>query len=665
MNNNIDFSLSKNKKNHVNMLINWLAMFFSLFLGIIFISLFIFIFIYAIQGFSNFGLSNILFSSNFNSSIEQYSFWVPFTATILTSSIALLFAIPIGIKVAIFTKYRLPKHFRKYILIVFQTLSGIPSVIFGFFASQSLGIILEFIFGISSYSILNGGIMLTFMVIPTIISMTLDSLNSSDNTLLINAQAMGITKTRSIYKICKKAARSGIIVAIIIALSRAIGESMAVSMILQSTPNNNIISGGFFATLNSSSQTIGAYISTAMFADNDPDRIRPLLYSFGLIMLFFSMILNMFVLIASKNKNKKINSKFKKIELYLEEFVLWLPKQIKILFEKITFKSSYTISNEDLSSVTSYIRERSLSYKFKWVYPSWKIVTEIVSVSLCFVFLFWIIGDVVFNGILGVNSDPNSFFIYSKNSISQSFINTLLIILVCISIGFPLALMCAIFLNEYSKEGKLKRIIIFFLDSLGTTPSIIFGMFGLLFFIQTLGWTSQGSLGNSLVAGALTLIIVILPSFIRLLEQSLKNVSIDLRINAYALGNTKWETIKKIVLPAAMASITTSIISTIGRIFSETAPLYLTAGLSSSQITALDRPGTTLTTHIYAQIYSTSSNATSIQYQAAMLTLIIVFSLVIIGYLIIPNRKIIKDNLIKFKNDLKSNIVNSYENKTI
>lgn len=168
------------------------------------------------------------------------------------------------------------------------------------------------------------------------------------------------------------------------------------------------------------------------------------------------------------------------------------------------------------------------------------------------------------------------------------------------------------------------------------TPSILFGMFGLLLFIQVLGLTSSGSLGNSLIAGCLTLVIVILPVFIRLLENALKTVPKEIRTNSFALGNSKLQTIFKLVLPMALGAIVTSIVTVIGRILSETAPLYLTAGLSSSVVTSLDRPGTTLTTQIYAQLFSSTANSKDIQYQAALLTITFVLSLIIIGYFIIP-----------------------------
>lgn len=640
------------KQKRINKIAYGTSIFFSFFVISLFVALVAFILIFAIQGFVNFGFTNILFKFEFNPSSNQYSFWVPFSITLVTSAIAVLIAAPIGIKVALFTKYRLPKKYRKIVIILFQVLSGIPSVIFGLFAEQSFGKIWQTIFGISPNSIFNSSIMLCFMIIPTIITLTLDSLNNVDDTLIDNPLALGNTKTRAIYKVAKKSARQGIIVAIILAVSRAVGESMAVSMILQSQPSTEIFGSGIYSFLNSGSQTLGAFISTAMFSDSDAEKIRPLLYSFGLIMLIISMILNIFIFSFSK-KRKKQSSKFQKFENNLFEYITWAPRNIKMFTERIFFKSKYKFSKENINDVHNYIKERHYIYKFKFVYPAWKMFWESFFTLLCFSFVVWITGDILFNGILGINEKPDTFFIYSKNSTFQSLINTLIIILVCLVIGFPISLFVAIYLNEYSTHKKVKKTIVFFLDSLGTTPSIIFGMFGFLFFIQTLGWSSNGIYGNSLIAGALTLIIVIIPSFTRLLEQSLKNVPNEIRTNSLALGNTKFQTIWKLVLPMALVSITTSIISTVGRILSETAPLYLTAGLSSSKFSMLNRPGTTLTTQIYAQIFSTSQNSIDIQYQAAFMTIIFVLCLILVGYIAIPNWKKIKYQFVILKDKIK------------
>ena len=635
----------RQRHQQINRLAQITSLGFALLIAAILLTVVGFILIFAIDGFQTYGFSNLLFQGQFDRNTERYSFWVPFSVTLLTSAGALLVAAPLGIKVAIFTKYRLRPSYRKYVLVLFQTLSGIPSVIFGFFAAQSLGLIWQRLLGISPFSIFNGAIMLAFMVLPTIITLTLDSLNSIDTNFLPSTQALGSTRSRAIYKVCKRGARAGILVAIIIAFSRAVGESMAVSMILQAQPSDAFLATGAFGIFNSSSQSLGAFISTAMFADSDPEQIRPLLYAFGLILLVLSMGFNFVIMAFSKTRTRRPHSRWRRAELALEHGLLWAPRQLKRACEWLSFGPARRRLTDPNAAVT-YMRLRKQTYRWSWTYTAWKLAGEILAFILCLGFVSWIVGDILINGLIGVAAAPDNFFIYSKNSVFQSFVNTLLIIACCLIIGFPIALLCAIYLNEYAREGKLKRLVVFFLDSLGSLPSIIFGLFGLLFFIQTFGWTASGPMGNSLIAGALTLILVILPAFVRLLEQALKTVPTEIRTNAYALGSTKWETIRKLVLPAALGAIITAIVSTVGRIFSETAPLYLTAGLSSARITALDQAGTTLTTHIYAQIFSPSSNAIQVQYQAAFLTLLMVLVLVLIGYLLIPNYRWLKTELL-------------------
>jgi phosphate transport system permease protein len=142
-------------------------------------------------------------------------------------------------------------------------------------------------------------------------------------------------------------------------------------------------------------------------------------------------------------------------------------------------------------------------------------------------------------GSVAFGSSYSSVFSFAKDSTGQAIINTALIIIIAIGIGLPFSLLIAIYLNEFVKNKALKKVLLFFIDSLGATPSILFGMFGLIFFIQTLGLSSGGTAGKSLIAGALTILIVILPVFVRTIQQALQSIPKDLRTNSYALGAGK------------------------------------------------------------------------------------------------------------------------------
>lgn len=142
----------------------------------------------------------------------------------------------------------------------------------------------------------------------------------------------------------------------------------------------------------------------------------------------------------------------------------------------------------------------------------------------------------VVKGIAGVAAPTATVFQFGRDTTGQAIINTLLVIIVSVGIGFVISLVTAIFINEFMKDGKTKQGFMFFIDALGATPSIIYGMFGMVFFLQILGISQGGNSGKSLLAGSLTSIFVILPAFTRTNIQALQTVSPEARQASYALG---------------------------------------------------------------------------------------------------------------------------------
>lgn len=600
--------------------------------ALMFIALISFIIYASIPGFKYYGIINILFSGRFDLSKNQASVWLPTLITLLTTLLAILIAGPLGIKTSIFIKYRVPAKFQKPLRIAIELLADIPSVIFGLFAIQAIGKITIAIFGTgTNFSILTASFMLSFMILPTVVSLNLNALDGVSHDLLIGAMILGITKTKAIYKICKKECRIGSATGILMSISRAIGETMAVSMILQSQMYNNTFDSGFIQILTSGLRTLGALISANMFAESGGPALQGLLFAFGIIMFIMVLIFNAIATRITKKKSNK-NNKWTRISKIINNFIYFIPNKLVILWENITYHSK--ISKADVSQ---YVGTRITKNKFAHIYDFWKILWEWFSILLSLVFLFWILENILIFGAYGLASNYASATAFSKDTTGQAFVNTILIILIAIGIGFPISLSIAIYLSEFAKEGKIKKTLLFFIDSLGATPSILFGMFGLIFFIQTLGLSSQGHAGKSLIAGILTIIIVILPTFIRTIQQALQSVPNELRTNSYALGAGKWETFRKVVLPIASQGIRTSIVLSIGRILAETAPLYLTSGLASSSSISLIYEGQTLTTRIYAQIYEANmTKANSIMYECAFITMILVLMIILIVNVVIP-----------------------------
>ncbi len=609
----------------------YFSYFFSFFVLLMFIALLGFIFYASIPGFAHYGIINILFTGDFDLKSNKVSIWLPLFITFLTSFFAILFATPIGIKTAIFLRYRLPDKYQKKLKVIVELLNNIPSVIFGLFAINSLGILVNFIFGNSTnYSILTASFMLSFMILPTIISLTYTSLKNIDISLLNSAIALGSTKTHAIYKICKNECRNSIVVCVIIAINRAIGETMAVSMILQSQSYNSTFNNGIWSIIVSRLRTLGSLISANMYGESSGPEFQGLLFVYGLLLFMFVILINLIISNLIKSKNKNVNRKFQKFSLLLSNFIYLIPMCIKSFCRKVRYTNKLNKEGKN--------RDIELKNKIAQIsiYDLWKLFWEYFSVLIVFVFIAWILIDIFLNGFVGLFNN-STIFMYGKDTTCFALINTILLILISISISFPISLFVAISLSEYIKNAKVKKFLAFFIDSLGSTPSILFGMFGLLFFIQVLHLSSNGSTGRSFLAGILTIVIVILPIFIRLIQDSLEKVPYQVRLNSYALGLSKWETFVKIVLPEARLRIISSIILTIGRLLAETAPLYLTCGLSSSSSISLFSGNQTLTTRIYAQIYEPSVvKSFSIMYECAFITILLISLIFFIVYFAIP-----------------------------
>jgi phosphate transport system permease protein len=189
--------------------------------------------------------------------------------------------------------------------------------------------------------------------------------------------------------------------------------------------------------------------------------------------------------------------------------------------------------------------------------------------------------------------------------IAGNILNTLYMIVLTLLLATPLGVGSAIYLNEYAKPGKIVRLIEFTTETLSGIPSIIFGLFGMVFFGNTCGF------GYSILTGALTLTILTLPLITRNTQEALKTVPESYRSGALGMGATKWYMIRTILLPSAMPGIVTGVILAIGRIVGESAALLFTAGsarlLPSSPAGYWDKifqPGGTLTIELYLSMYN-------------------------------------------------------------
>lgn len=248
-----------------------------------------------------------------------------------------------------------------------------------------------------------------------------------------------------------------------------------------------------------------------------------------------------------------------------------------------------------------------------------------LSAGIIALILLGMIGYILYRGLPHIRLD----FLTQKPSLVRetvgilpNILNTLYIILITLVIVLPIGVGAAIYLNEYAKNKRIVRIIELATETLSGIPSIIYGLVGMLIFVQFC------SLGTSLLAGSLTLVIMTLPTIIRTTQESLKTVPNGYREGSLALGAGKWYMIRTVVLPSAIDGIVTGCILSIGRIVGESAALLFTAGMANEVYGLLDavksgNAGSTLTVALY--MYAKERGEFEIAFGVAAILLILTF----------------------------------------
>ena len=216
---------------------------------------------------------------------------------------------------------------------------------------------------------------------------------------------------------------------------------------------------------------------------------------------------------------------------------------------------------------TSGIRRKKLSEQAAfWLF-------RLMSIAVVGV-LFWILGFIIVKGIgvisweflTGMPRDG-----MTAGGILPAIVGTLCLTLGSIVIAFPLGILSGIYISEYTRDNWLVKLIRIMTNNLSGVPSIVFGLFGMALFVNTLGF------GDSIIAGSFTLALLVLPIVIRTTEEALRRIDDSYRLGSLALGATKLQTIRRVLLPMAMPNSITGLILSVGRVSGETAPILFTA----------------------------------------------------------------------------------------
>ena len=544
---------------------------------------------------------------------------------------AIIIGVPIGVFTAVFLAYMCPRRLYKIIKPVVNLLAGIPSVVYGFFG---MVVIVPFLrpfaervdaAGIpTGNSILAASILLGIMILPVVIGISESAIRAVPDHYYEGALALGASKLRSVLCVVVPAAKSGILAAVVLGVGRAIGETMAVNMVAGNQPRMpiHLLRGARSLTAN-----------VVMEMSYASDLHRESLIATGVVLLLFILLINMiFVFFVNRkvSKGPQEGSRFSNATNKSMVYLKWAIPFVMLLLGEFYFNNRWIVLGSSVFMGIPLTRRAYTllsTHVLKWLTKLW----DKLFYTLTWVFaattvlaLGFIFFHILSNGFRHL-ATPGLFAIDASTpgvSLFPSIVSTILMVALVLAIAVPLGVFSAVFLVEYMRTGsRFVTIIRSAAEILAGIPSIVYGLFGMMFFRIFLG------LGISVLSGALTMSIMMLPLIIRSTEEALKSVPDTYREASFGLGAGKLRTVFKIILPSAIPGILAGVILAIGRVVGESAALIFTAGaLQVPRIpTGLMDTGTTLTVHMWQlSNYGRFVNET---YAAAVVLLLVVFCL--------------------------------------
>ncbi|MBQ7227120.1 MAG: phosphate ABC transporter permease subunit PstC [Clostridia bacterium] len=491
----------------------------------------------------------------------SYGIFKMIVGTLLATVGALAIGGTLGFFTAVFLAFYCPKKLKKVFSSMINLLAGIPSVVYGFFGIVFLLPLLANFAPNNGSGLLATSIILGIMILPTVVSLSKTSLEAVPRTYYEGALALGASHSRAVFGTMVKASRSGIFASLVLGIGRALGETMAVVMV---AGNSVAYPDGLFGSF----RVLTANIVMEMGYAGEVQ--QGALVATGVVLLFFVLIVNLIFGAISKraiacgvNGKGFISKAFNKIFKRKED-----RKENK---QPGAFKSKLIKIKNKIGEVKDGVKYKINSSK---IGAGFAIGSGILSASA----LLLVIGFIFVQGAPYLFTHPNLLFgEYQFNSeeitILPSIITTLMTVLLSLVIAVPIGICTAIFLNEYAQKNNIfVRLIRGAIDVLSGVPSIVYGLFGMLTFVVIIKGTS------TILAGSLTVSIMLLPTIVRSTEESLKSVMDSLREGSLALGAGKMRTIFKVVLPSALPGILSAIILSMGRVISESAPFIYTMG---------------------------------------------------------------------------------------
>lgn len=519
-------------------------------------AIFVFMLIKSIPALNKIGLFDFIFGDNWspdrldkyeNATLSgSYGILKMIVGTLAATVGALLIGGTLGYFTAVFIAFYCPKKLKKIFSSMVNLLAGIPSVVYGFFGIVFLLPLLANFAPNNGSGLLATSLILGIMIMPTVVSLSKTSLEAVPRCYYEGATALGSTHSQAVFGTVTKAAKSGVTASLVLGIGRALGETMAVVMVA----GNSV---AYPDSLFNSFRVLTANIVMEMGYAGEVQ--QGALVATGVILLVFVLIVNLVFGFISK----------KAIKGAVEG---------KGLFSKIFKRNEKTKKTTFLTKC----KDKIAGFKYKIKAANIGAGMAISAGVFAGTILLLVIGFIFVKGAPHLFTNPHLLFGKYKFDSEQitilpSIITTLMTVGLSLLISVPIGICTAVFLNEYAKKNNFFiKIIRGAIDLLNGVPSIVYGLFGMITFVALIGGTS------SILAGTLTISIMLLPTIVRSTEESLKSVQDSLREGSLALGAGKMRTIFKIVLPSALPGIMSAIILSMGRVIAESAPFIYTMG---------------------------------------------------------------------------------------
>ena len=556
--------------------------------------------------------------------------------TLLVTLGAMVIAIPLSLGCSIFIAEISSSRMRSILKPAIELLAGIPSVVYGFFGLVILTEVLRVTFNLESgLTWLAGSILLAIMALPTITSVSEDAIRAVPREFREGSLAVGATRWQTISRVVVPSALSGITAAVILGMGRAIGETMAVLMV---TGNAAVIPSpiwNVFSPIRTLTGTLGIEMGEVSVGSAQYHA----LFGIALLLLIITLLVNMVATsVIGRMQARKApanpclpdrNVSFRtRVTRTLKEILprLRLPA---VALLGILVILAIGLSAGPLAALAVLAGIAVIVLAWRRVSPR---VAEKIAFSLLVgaavlvvIILGIILWSIIANGLpaiswgflTGVPKDVGR-----AGGIFPAIVGTLYLVAGAIGIALPVGIGAAIYLVEYTKGGRLVRLIRTGVDLLNGTPSIVFGLFGFAFLVLYLHF------GVSLLAGQVTLGLMVLPTIIRTTEEALKVIPRGLREGSLALGATRWQTVRRVVLPPAIPGVLTGAILAIGRAAGETAPILFTAVVFSQRFlpSSVFDPVMALPYHLFILATNVPGSKTN-QYGTALVLLALVIGI--------------------------------------